>query len=130
MPQRADEVVLAHQHGAAAGVQDVDGAAWGRPVGRGMARTCSIRLCQRPASVRLEVPGARRRMLPSQAISVTTALTRPVCPCMTGWARRGAGAAGAGPAVSRGRAGQMPGALLQAALLIQRSPDTAVLGAG
>jgi hypothetical protein len=80
MLQRADEVLLAHQDGAVAGMDDVDRASWGCPVGRGMARTCSMRFSQRPASVRLEVSSARRRMLPSQAISVITTLTQTSLP--------------------------------------------------
>jgi len=35
MLQRADEVLLAHQDGAVAGMDDVDRASWGCPVGRG-----------------------------------------------------------------------------------------------
>ena len=55
-------------------------------VGRTARRCCT---CQRPASVRLQLSRARRRMLPSQAICVTTTVTRPVCCCsITGWARR------------------------------------------
>ena len=82
MPQRADEIVLAHQHGALAGVQDIDGAAGSRPVGRGMARTCSMRFSQRPASVRPEVSSARRRIFPSPAISVITTLTLASVPAL------------------------------------------------
>jgi hypothetical protein len=80
MLQRADEVLPAHQDGAAADMDDVDRASWGCPVGRGMARTCSMRFSQRPASVRLEVSSARRWMLPSQAISVITTLTQTSLP--------------------------------------------------
>ena len=38
MRQRADEVVLAHQHGAAAAVQDGDRAAQAGPAGIGVRR--------------------------------------------------------------------------------------------
>jgi len=80
LPQRADEIVLAHQHGAAAGLQNVDGLAGSRPVGRGMATTCPMRSSQRPGSVRLQVSSARRRMLPSGAIPVITTLTQTSVP--------------------------------------------------
>jgi hypothetical protein len=75
VPQRAGEVLLTHQDGAVTGVDEVDRAARPRPVGRRKARTRSIRLSQRPAPVRLQVSSARRGMLPSQLISVTTTLT-------------------------------------------------------
>ena len=80
MPQRADEVVLTHQHGAAAGLQNVDGLVGSRPVGGGTATTCPMSSSQRPGSVRLQVSSARRRMLPAEAISVITTLTQTSVP--------------------------------------------------
>ena len=78
--QRAGEVLLTHQDSAVTGVDDIDRAARSRPVRRGKARTCPIRVSQRPASVRPQVSSARRRMHPSHPISVTTTLTQPVSP--------------------------------------------------
>jgi hypothetical protein len=80
MLQRADEVLLAHQDGAVAGMDDVDRASWGCPVRRGDGQDLLDEVSQRPASVRLEVSSARRRMLPSQATSVITTLTQTSLP--------------------------------------------------
>src|SRR6266487_3078817 len=78
--QGADEVLLAHHNGAVTGVDDIDRAAWRRPVRRGTARTCSIRFSQRPAAVRPVVSTPGGGCSPSQPISVTTTLTGPVWP--------------------------------------------------
>jgi len=78
--QRADEVLFAHKDGAVAGVDDVDRASWGCPVGRGDGQDLLDEVSQRPASVRLEVSSARRRMIPSQATSVITTLTQTSLP--------------------------------------------------
>jgi hypothetical protein len=80
MPQRADEVLSAHQDGAVADMDDVDRASWGCPVGRGDGQDLLDEVSQRPASVRLEVSSARRRMIPSQATSVITTLTQTSLP--------------------------------------------------
>ena len=89
--QRAGEVPLTRQHSAVTGVDDIDRAARSSPVRRGKARTCPIRVSQRPASVRPQVSSARRRMHPSHPISVTTTLTQPVssrhAPAGSSWPR-------------------------------------------
>jgi hypothetical protein len=80
MLQRADEVLFAHQDGAVAGMDDVDRASWGCPVRRGDGQDLLDEVFPAAASVRLEVSSARRRMLPSQAISVITTLTQTSLP--------------------------------------------------
>ncbi len=100
---RAGEVLLTHQDSAVTGVDDIDRAARSRPVRRGKARTCPIRVSQRPASVRAQVSSALRRMLPSHPISVTTTLTQPVSP-----ASRPLGRPGPGPAAKGAPAGSSP----------------------
>jgi len=111
MLQRADEVLLAHQDGAVAGMDDVDRASWGCPVGRGDGQDLLDEVSQRPASVRLEVSSARRRMLPSQAISVITTLTQTSLPASARetashlWQRHECRKGAAGPLLRTGKSG-------------------------
>jgi len=83
--QGADEVLFAQHHGAVTGTYDVDRAAWSCRYEGGTLRTCSISSSQRRGPVRPQVSSARRRSLPSQAISVTATFTLPVCPHPFSW---------------------------------------------
>jgi hypothetical protein len=69
-------------YGVASGQQHAtfNGTRLASATGRRGQRACSIRVSQRPASVRPQVSSVRRRMHPSHPISVTTTLTQPVSP--------------------------------------------------